>query len=159
MFHALFGVPAVVLRLFMVYGPGEHVHKLVPYVILSLLRGQAPRLMSGRREIDWVYVEDVVDALLAAAVTPGLEGRTLDVGSGHLITVREIVAELVRLVDSSIEPQFGAVADRPLEQIRTADITATMALLGWKPVTSLEEGLRRTIAWCAERLEASPAAS
>jgi UDP-glucose 4-epimerase len=157
MFHALFGLPAVVLRLFMVYGPGEHLHKLVPYVILSLLRGEAPKLMSGRREIDWVYVEDVVDALLAAAVTADIEGQTLDVGSARLVAVRQMVETIVRLLESPLEPQFGAVADRAFEQIRIADITGTAARLGWTPSTSLEEGLRRTIAWCADRLETSRA--
>jgi nucleoside-diphosphate-sugar epimerase len=64
MFHALFGLPVVILRVFMVYGPGQRDHaKLVPYVITSLLKGETPRLGSGLREVDWIYVDDVVDAL------------------------------------------------------------------------------------------------
>jgi UDP-glucose 4-epimerase len=152
MFQTLFGMPAVVLRLFMVYGPGEHLHKLVPYVTLCLLRGETPQLMSGDREIDWIYVEDVVDALIAGAVAPGVEGRTLDVGSGRLVSVRRIVEDLVRIAGSRIQPRFGALTDRPFEQVRVADTAATTALLGWKQSTSLEEGLQRTMAWYAERL-------
>ena len=68
MFHALYGLPVVNLRIFMVYGPGQRDgSKLIPYVTDCLLRGEHPRLSSGRREVDWVYVDDVVAALLAAA--------------------------------------------------------------------------------------------
>jgi UDP-glucose 4-epimerase len=148
MFHALYRTPVVWLRLFMVYGPGQpDVRKLVPYVTLSLLRGEAPRLSGGTRPVDWVFVEDVVDAFLAAAVTPGTEGRSLDVGSGELTPVRKIVEELVRLVNPSISPHFGAVADRPLEQVSVADVETTTALLGWSPRTPLREGLARTVEW------------
>ena len=69
------------LRIFMVYGPGQRdTRKLVPYVTTSLLRGEMPELTSGAREVDWIYVDDVVEAFLAAAVAPGAEGTSLDVG-------------------------------------------------------------------------------
>jgi nucleoside-diphosphate-sugar epimerase len=155
MFHALFALPVAVLRLFMVYGPGQHdVRKLIPYVILSLLRGEPPRLMSGRREVDWVFVEDVVDALLAAAVAPAIDGGILDVGSGKLVTVKDVVDRLVTLVNPRIEPSFGAIADRPLEQVRVADTARTAALINWNASTSLEDGLTRTVDWYAERFAA-----
>ena len=148
MFQALYGTPAVWLRLFMAYGPAQpDVSKLVPYVTLSLLRGEAPALSNGTRPVDWVYVEDVVDALLAAAVTEGIEGRTLDVGSGTLVSVRRVVEEIVRLVNPIVWPRFGAVAERPLETVRAADAASTARWLGWWPRTSLEEGLRRTVDW------------
>ncbi len=152
MFHALYGLPVVVLRLFMVYGPGQRdLRKLVPYVILSLLGGKSPRLMSGDRAVDWIFVEDVVDALLSAAAAPDIGGRTLDVGSGRLLTVRRVVEELVRLVNPRIQPDFGAIADRPLEQIRRADPAPTTALTGWRPSTRLEDGLKVTVEWYAEQ--------
>jgi UDP-glucose 4-epimerase len=148
MFHALYGTRAVCLRLFMVYGPAQpDLSKLVPYVTLSLLRGEAPALSSGTRPVDWVYVDDIVDALLAAAVTDGVEGRTLDVGSGELVTVREVVERIARLVETGITPGFGAVPERPLEQVRVANVAETAACLGWRARTPLEEGLARTVDW------------
>ena len=72
---ALHELPVVHLRVFMVYGPGQlDLRKLVPYVTVSLLRGEAPRLTSGARAVDWIYVDDVVDAFLRAAVAPGAGG-------------------------------------------------------------------------------------
>jgi nucleoside-diphosphate-sugar epimerase len=148
MFHDLYGLPVVSLRVFMVYGPGQRdLQKLVPYTILSLLQGRPPELSSGGREIDWVYVEDVADAFVASATAQGLEGATIDVGSGSLVSVREIVERLTRMVDAEITPQFGAVADRPAERVRAADTEVAAARLGWRAATELDEGLRRTIEW------------
>jgi UDP-glucose 4-epimerase len=145
-FRALYQLPVVHLRIFMVYGPGQRdLRKLVPYVASSLLRGEAPELTSGEREVDWIYVDDVVDAFLAAAVSPGAEGASLDIGSGVLVSVREVVARLRRLVGGGVEPRFGAVPDRRLERIRVADPAIAAAAIGWRPRTSLDEGLARTV--------------
>ena len=101
MFDALFATDVVTLRIFMVYGPGrQDLRKLVPYVSLALMRGEQPRLSSGSRPVDWVYVDDVVDALVAAAAAEGVAGSTIDVGSGVLVPVAEIVERLVELTDA-----------------------------------------------------------
>ena len=147
MLHGLHDVPFVHLRIFMVYGPGQRdTLKLVPYVICSLLRGEAPRLMSGARPVDWIYVDDVARALLAAVSLPGIEGRSFDVGSGELVPVRSVVTRLTGLVDTAAEPQFGAVGDRHNEPVRRADTSDAVRLPGWRPLVSLEDGLRLTVA-------------
>ena len=85
MFHALYGVPAVLARVFMVYGPAQRdLSKLIPYAILSLLQGKSPAISSGGRLVDWIYVDDVVEAYVALADAPGIEGRTVEIGSGKL---------------------------------------------------------------------------
>jgi UDP-glucose 4-epimerase len=148
MFHALYGTPAIWLRLFAVYGPAQaDTRKLLPYVTLSLLRGEAPLLSSGRRGLDWIYLDDVVDALLAAAAAQGVEGRTLDVGSGTRVTIRSMVELLVQMIDPAVAPRFGALPDRPLERDAVADVSATASCLGWRSRTPLEEGLRMTVDW------------
>ncbi|MDX6504307.1 MAG: hypothetical protein QOE29_1432 [Gaiellaceae bacterium] len=155
LFEALFALPVVCLRVFMVYGPGtQDVRKVVPYSALALLRGEAPRLSSGRREVDWIYVEDVADAFLAAAVADGLSGATLDVGSGVLTSIRDVVTALQGLAGTGVEPAFGALPDRPLEQVRRADVPRTTECLGWRPAVELDEGLRRTVDWFRAELGA-----
>jgi nucleoside-diphosphate-sugar epimerase len=154
MFHNLYQTPVVIARVFMTYGPGvQDQRKLIPYVISSLLRGEAPKLMSGQRMIDWVYVEDVVDGLLAAAQAGNVEGCTVDLGSGILVPVRAVVEQIVSLLDTPVAPIFGAHADRPFEREQAADIDHTYAKLGWKSSTTLKDGLLRTIAWCKEHPE------
>ncbi len=148
MFHALYEAPIVVARLFMVYGPGQQdLRKLVPYVILSLLRGESPKLSSGQRPVDWVYVEDVVDGLLAMGIAEDINGATMDLGSGQLVTTRDVVERVSRIIDSGVPLEFGVVPERPMERVRVADAENTYRALGWQPGYSLQRGLEETVLW------------
>ena len=149
MFHRLYQVPVVVTRPFMVYGPAQNVSKLIPYVIRSLLQGEAPKLSSGQRQVDWIYVSDLIDGLIAVTQTVGIEGETFEFGSSTLTPISTTVHYLNQLIDPSIKPLFGALSDRPMEQVRIADITSASVRLGWHPQTSLEDGLAQTVAWYA----------
>jgi nucleoside-diphosphate-sugar epimerase len=156
--HALHELPVVHLRVFMVYGPGQlDLRKLVPYVTVSLLRGESPKLASGAREVDWIYVDDVVDAFLRAAVAPGLDARSLDVGSGELVTARALVLRLHELVGGHANPAFGAIPDRPLERVRAADPAPSAEAMDWRPQVGLEEGLARTVDFYRSNLDRLPA--
>ncbi len=153
MFHALYQTPVVMLRVFMVYGPGQQdVRKLIPYVTLSLLKGETPQLSSGVRQVDWVYVDDVVEAYLAAALAEGAEGKTIEVGTGELVSVRGVVEQLYEIIRPDTKPSFGSLADRPMEQVRAADVAASLRHIGWRAKTGLREGLGRTVDWYRERL-------
>jgi nucleoside-diphosphate-sugar epimerase len=153
MFHQLWGTPVVLARLFMVYGPEQRdLTKPVPNVIVSLLQGREPLLASGKRPVDWVYVDDVVEGLLRVGVVPALEGQQVDLGSGRLVPVRTVVEQLYTLLDAKREPPFGAIPDRPMEQVRVARSEESEELLGWAPVVPLEEGLSRTVEWYRNEL-------
>jgi UDP-glucose 4-epimerase len=153
MFQQLFQLPVVMPRIFMTYGPDQKdLEKLVPFVTLNLLRGKAPKLSSGQRQADWIYVDDVVEGLLRAAITPGIEGCSFDLGSGSLVSVREIVERIAEIVGASIEPTFGALPDRPFEQERSADTSFLSDRLGFYPRASLNHGLETTVAWYRRQL-------
>jgi UDP-glucose 4-epimerase len=157
MFHALYNLPVVIARVFMVYGPAQQdLTKLVPYVILSILRGQTPKISSGGRPVDWIYVSDVIDGFMTLGEKDGIDGGTFELGSGSMISIREIVQQLAAVVDPKAKVEFGALADRPLEPIRLAKTEETFARLGWKPKVSLQEGLERTVAWYRRERERSP---
>jgi len=148
MFHALYQTPVALARLFMVFGPAQQdLRKIVPYAILSLLRGEPPQLSSGTRPVDWIYVEDVANGLLAMGVAPDINGKTIELGSGESVTVRNVVEMVCDIIQAPVEPIFGAIPDRPMEQIRVANIQETYAALGWKPQITLKEGLERTVDW------------
>lgn len=156
MFHALYNLPVVIARVFMVYGPGQKdLTKLVPYVALSLLRGESPKITSGDRLVDWIYVSDVVEGFLALAGQPGIEGSTTDLGSGSLVSIREVVQYIVSIVGGGKGAQFGALPDRPMEPTRLARTRETFSRIGWKPQVSLHEGLARTVDWYRAELERS----
>ena len=155
MFHALYGLPTVIARVFMAYGPAQRDEsKLVPYVIRSFQAGRAPQITTGRRRIDWVYVDDVTRGLVALGRADGVEGRTVDLGSGTLVSIRQLVEALALAVGTRLQASFGALPDRPLEPERRADLEDTARRIAWAPTVGLEEGLRRTVAWYERHGEA-----
>jgi UDP-glucose 4-epimerase len=157
MFHALYKLPVVIARVFMVYGPAQQdLTKLIPYVILSILRGETPKISSGGRPVDWIYVSDVIDGFMALAEKPGIDGGTFELGSGSMISIRDIVQQLAAVVDPRAKVEFGALTDRPLEPTRLAKVAESFARLGWKPKVSLQEGLERTVDWYRRERERSP---
>ena len=154
MFNRLYKTPVVIARIFMTYGPGEpNRNKLIPYVVTSLLRGESPKLSSGKREVDWIYVDDVVEGLILAAQTPDAEGCTVDLGSGMLVSIKTVVENLVDIIGSDLEPSFGSIPERAMEQVRVANTEVTHAKIGWDPKTSLEKGLRYTVEWHKDHFE------
>ena len=136
----------------MTYGPGQDSRKLIPSVVLSLLKGESPKLSSGQWNADWIYIDDVIEGFLAAALAPKVEGGAFDLGSGSMVTVRELVDQVVEIMGSSIKPQFGALSDRLLEPARKAERSSTFRKLGWKPEISLKTGLKRTVEWYKSQL-------
>jgi nucleoside-diphosphate-sugar epimerase len=147
MFHRLYTTPVVILRPFMTYGPGQAASKLIPSVIQSLLRGEPPRLSSGRVRADWVYIADVVDAFVIAACMPEIDGASFDLGTGQLTSIRSVVEQVVALIGASIAPKFGVLLERPAENEIAAITEPAAQQLGWRATTSLENGLRQTIEW------------
>lgn len=152
MFYKLYNTPVVILRIFMVYGPNQPKKKLIPYVIESLLNGMHPKISSGTRKLDWIYIDDVIDGILFSSLAQNIEGRTIDIGTGVLTTIRAVVKKLVKFINPEVKPLFGSIPDRPMEQIRAADVSKTKEIIGWEPKIKLDEGLKLTIQWYKTQL-------
>jgi UDP-glucose 4-epimerase len=112
-----------------------------------------PRLSSGVRLVDWIYIDDVVDGLIRCAEAPGVDGRTVELGSGEMFSIREVVQLLSELVRTAAHPQFGSQPDRPLERVKKADIAESCRLISWRPSTPLRVGLGRTVEWYKNQTE------
>ncbi len=158
LFSEMFGLPVVMLRPFMTYGPGQKSHKVLPYVIACMLKGESPVLGSGDRLVDWIYVDDVIAALVCAATAPDAAGAEIDLGSGTMISIRDAVDQIQMLIPGAPAALFRPQPDRSKEQIRTADLDRAKQLLGWAPKTSLLDGLTQTIGWYQARLSISQTA-
>jgi nucleoside-diphosphate-sugar epimerase len=151
MFHAHFGTPVTVLRPSYVYGPWQ-LDKLVPHVIRNAMRGVSPELTSGDRLLDFVYARDVAGAYIAALTSPSAIGATVDIGSGRLARVRDVVEKLLELVGPEApRALYGAVEQRRFEQDVEIDTEPAERTLGWSATTSLEDGLRNTVEWFRAR--------
>lgn len=154
MFWRLFRTPVTIARMFMVYGPGQRdVRKLIPYTTLSLLLGRQPRLTSGRRLVDWIFVDDVISGLIALCQAKRVDGKFVDLGTGILTSVREVVERLVEIINPNIDPRFGILPDREDEIVRYAQSDQAEALLGWRPAVDLQIGLSQTVEYYRQRLE------
>lgn len=141
---AAVGRPFAWLRLFSSYGPDDDPSWLIPYMISMLLAGERPRLTKAEQIWDYIHVDDVADALVAA-LDAGVHG-IYNLGSGRARPLREIV-ELVRdAIDPALPLGFGEVDYRPDQVMHLeSDIGALRAATGWAPRVSLEQGLAGVI--------------
>ncbi len=147
MLHRTEGIPILGLMLYQVYGAGQSARALIPSAIRAALRGEDFAMTHGRQVRDWVYVDDVVQAFIAAATAPDVAGHTFEVGSGHGTSLRDVVTLAWQLSGAKGKVRVGALPARPGEiAVQIADPLATEKALGWQARVSLEEGLRRMIA-------------
>jgi UDP-glucose 4-epimerase len=146
----------VILRYFTIYGPRQNGAKngaLIPALIETLRQRRRPALPGeGRAAHDFLYVDDAVEATLTAATAPGAAGRAINVGSGQLASVIEVLDILKRLLRTDVVPriQRGRAAD--LAPAR-ADIGLAQRLLGHVPRTSLVAGLAHAVQFVADPQE------
>ncbi|HUY32621.1 MAG TPA: NAD(P)-dependent oxidoreductase [Pirellulales bacterium] len=143
------GRPVTIVRIFTAYGPWEDPARLVPYVMGCCIRGERPRLTSGRQARDFIHIDDCVELFERAAQLPRARGRILHAGTGRSRTVRQMVETLLEVCGKG-EPgaDFGARPDRLDEPRRcVADIEKTVAWTGWRPRYDLREGVEHVWNW------------
>jgi dTDP-glucose 4,6-dehydratase len=149
-----YGLPVVVSNCSNNYGPYQHPEKLVPTAVLAAAAGRPiPVYGAGANVRDWLYVEDHAEALLLIAER-GAPGETYNVGGRAERRNLDLVRTICRLLDEDRphaaphERLISFVADRPGHDFRYAiDCAKIERNLGWRPQTSLEEGLRKTVRW------------
>lgn len=147
----LYKLPTVEFRLFMPYGPWEHPDRLIPQAILSALAGRDFPMTTGVQTRDPVYIDDVVNAFILAAVKSVAPGSVFNIGAGKAIPVKDIVGKVFELLGTSAKPLLGKLPMRPDEIMEmSADTSAAREVLGWEPTVSLEEGLKKTVLWWQE---------
>lgn len=138
----------VILRPFAVYGPYEPAYRLIPYCILSGLRGEPIRISSGVQTRDYVHVDDVADAVVRACVTESVSGEIFNVCTGIETTVRATAELIAELTGGRSVVETGARADIPGEMWRTSgDASRARDRLSWRSCMSLRDGLAQTIEW------------
>jgi UDP-glucose 4-epimerase len=146
LFRTLYERDVVHARIGMVYGPGDPSEtRLVPYVVRTLLAGRAPELGSGRRRVDWIHVDDVVAGLVALARMPEPGPGAVDLGSGELVSIRDVAERIATALGRPAPLRFGRRSDPLGEREWVADLAATRARVDWQPRIVLDEGLRSTI--------------
>lgn len=146
---ALWGIETVALRIFNAYGPGQRTRPAHPPVVPQFLKkassgGSLVVLGSGEQTRDFVYVDDVVEALVAAASAAGVDQRVINIGSGVEVSINSLLATIGRVVGRPVSVIHNTDQSGGVSRL-CADITLAGRLLGFEPRVALEDGLYRTV--------------
>ncbi|MGH6894030.1 MAG: NAD-dependent epimerase/dehydratase family protein [Dongiaceae bacterium] len=141
-------VPLTWLRTFSVYGPLQAHYFVVPHTIVKALRGETIDITGGEQTRDFVHIDDVVDAYLAAAEVPSAADDVFNICTGVPTTIRGLVEDIVAATGGGARPSFGERPYRSREVWSSwGDPSKAARVLGWRPRTAIHEGLRATIDW------------
>lgn len=144
------GIETVSLRIFNAYGPHQQLPAAHPPVIPSFLRhalrgGSIVVHGNGQQSRDYVYIEDVVDALVAAATAPGLDKQVINVGSGAETSVNALIDTIGGVIGKPLSPLVVPTQDGGVSRM-CASLKRAEKLLNFRPKVALAEGIARTLA-------------
>jgi nucleoside-diphosphate-sugar epimerase len=134
-------------RVFFPFGPGEKPNRLMPAAIQSFIAGRPFDCSHGNQIRDFIYVEDLADAIAALVASPVTGACNL--ASGDPRSIRSLIESVARELGAEQLPRFGAVpvAGPDAEPLIAGDVTRLNTEVGWRPTIGVEQGIRRTIAW------------
>lgn len=149
-FYHSYELPVATCRIFNVYGPRVSRFLIIPTIITQLLEGQTLKLGDLTPTRNFTYVDDIVRAFIRMAEEDRVVGEVVNFGNTEAVTIGQLAEMIARLMGREVSIEQDASRMRPSRsEIRRviADTTKARELLGWTPQVSLEEGLKRTIAW------------
>ena len=145
MLHKTEGFPAVTLRLFLTYGPGQDVKRFIPQIIKGCIADADFPVSLGEQERDFCFIDDVVDAVFCIMSSEKAKGEIFNVGSGRPASIKSLITKICSMVGNG-NPQFGELPYRAGENMCLyADVQKIYDTFGWVSKVSLNEGLERTI--------------
>lgn len=154
-FQRSFDLPVAILRPFNTYGPRQSTRAVIPTIITQALTQDVINLGALDSRRDLTYITDTVDGFLKIAQTPGVAGRTFNLGTGTDISIRDLTQTILELVGKTLPIEIDPTRLRPEKsevQRLLADSTLAKTHLGWQPQIPLRDGLRQTIQWYTQNL-------
>ncbi len=152
-YHKQYGLPALSVRPFNIYGPGQVGEGAIHIFIRRALKDQDLEIHNDGSQIRaWCYIDDIVDGILLCLVKPEAVGQAFNIGNPRSVcTIYDLARQIIRLSGSKSRPIF---TDWPYSdvELRIPDIDKARRLLGYSPKVDLEEGILRTIAWYRGRM-------
>jgi NAD dependent epimerase/dehydratase len=154
---ATYGMPVVVLRPFNTYGPRQSARAVIPTILAQLLSGRRKvRLGNLAPRRDLTYVSDTVRGFLAAGMCPGVEGQTIQLGTGRSTSIAEIFDAACKVcgIEATVEEDTARIRPDASEvMVLQSDPSLAQRRLGWRASVSLEEGLAETAEWIKANLD------
>jgi UDP-glucose 4-epimerase len=145
----LWGIETVSLRIFNAYGPGQHLPPshppVVPHFLKQAMRGGSVVVHSdGSQTRDYVYVDDVISGMVAAATAPNINGLTFNIGSGKETSIRDLVKAVQEATGNDAEVIYNSQTSSGVSRL-CADLTLASQKLNYRSSIGLNEGLRLTL--------------
>jgi UDP-glucose 4-epimerase len=155
-FYESYGLPTTAVRYSNIFGPGQDPANpycgVVAKFVESLFAGKPPVIHGdGNQTRDFTFIDDAISATVLAATSDRATGEVFSVGTGVETRVNELASILVRLIGSPVEPTHTDRRDVDNIRRRVVNIEKTRRALRWVPEVTLEEGLKRTVAWQRSR--------
>jgi NAD dependent epimerase/dehydratase len=154
-FFLSYNLPVVTLRPFNTFGPRQSARAVIPALIAQALTQSVIHLGNLDTRRDFTYVSDTVTGFLKIAETPGVDGQTINLGTGQDIRIGDLVQSVLAMVDHPVKIVVDPTRLRPEKsevQRLISDNRLALHKLGWNPQVSFEAGLRKTFDWIKEHL-------
>lgn len=154
-YYRSFGTPVVTLRPFNTYGPRQSARAFIPTIISQALTQDQVRLGSLAPERDMTFVSDTVAGFMAAAFAPGIEGMTINLGTGETHSIGWFSERLLSLMNVGlpiVQEQHRMRPEKSEVGRLVSDNSLARKTMGWAPKVTLDEGLRETIEFVRENL-------
>ena len=140
-----FNFPVSILRLYLVYGPNQDENRVVPITIKNSIKNNNFDCSSGIQIRDFLYIDDLIKAILKTLKSKNSNGEIFNIGSGKPVKVKNLILKICKLVGQG-KPKFGVIKFRK-DEIKKLypSIKKSKKVLGWKPLVEINSGLKKTI--------------
>lgn len=155
-FKKSFNLPIAIIKPFNTYGPRQSTRAVIPTIIYQALTGNKIRLGNLNPKRDFTFVKDTVDGFIKIAKSDNSIGETINIGFGETISIKELVKTIGKIMNKKLIIKIEKTKSRPDDsevKLLLCDNSKAKKLIGWKPKTSLNEGLNKTIDYIKEHLE------
>ena len=143
--------PVIVLRPYLVYGPGQKIDRLIPFIISKSLTNKTFPCSSGMQLRNFLFVEDFVKAIFKTLTKKNVNGEIINIGSNNNLKVKKVILMIKNYLNSG-KPMFGKIKLRKDESIKYyPSIKKAKNLINWKPLIQFEKGLIQTIKYYKEK--------
>ena len=139
------GLPVIIFRPYLVYGPGQDVNRLIPFVIMSCLKNLNFPCSKGLQLRDFVYIDDAINLIFESLKKRKIKGEIFNLCSGKPIEVKKVINLINKKINKG-KPNFGQIPFRKDEVIKFyRNPKKTQKIYNWKPKVNIKEGLNKTI--------------
>ena len=137
--------PVVILRLYQAYGPKQDANRIIPQAIISFLKNNYFDTTEGKQLRDFIYIDDIVRAIINSLLIKTAKGKIINIGTGHPRKIREVILQIFKIIKKG-KPNFGQIKMRKDETLKIyPNIKKANRIIDWSSKISFRDGLNKTI--------------